>query len=85
MNYEPLIAGVLLPISTFINIQSITVPVWQYGPAVSVLKSGRSTGDEPFIVWIFANASLFCGIIANIALFSRMLEKKIKGNEIFVS
>jgi hypothetical protein len=77
MNYEPLIAGVLLPISTFINIQSITVPVWQYGS--NSISAGRTGGDKPYIVWIFANASLFCGIIANIALFTRMLEKKIKG------
>jgi hypothetical protein len=72
MNYEPLIAGVLLPISTFINVQAITVPNWLSTPKVF-------NDDEPFIVWALANASLVAGIIATIALFIRMLEKKIKG------
>jgi potassium channel subfamily K len=76
MNYEPLIAGMLLPISTFINVQSITVPVWERRSDASL---NRSPGDEPFIIWILANASLACGIIATIALFTRMLERKIKG------
>jgi hypothetical protein len=63
--YIPLISGLLIPLSTVINLQSITVPFPQ----------GRSEYSIIHGLSIFA---FVCGIVATISLFVRMLEKKIK-------
>lgn len=91
-SYEPLITGVLLPVATFLNVQSVTVPTWltwpNDGPESHFIKPSSSyyrpppiengVYSQPAIVLVFSIASLFFGIVANIALFIRMLEKKIK-------
>lgn len=61
----PITAGILLPLSTFLNIQSVTVPGW-------------TMGDTSLSVLICSVVSLSFGLLGTIALFVRMLEKKIK-------
>ncbi|KAI8589259.1 hypothetical protein BDZ88DRAFT_418907 [Geranomyces variabilis] len=89
--YIPLIGGVLLPISVFLNTQSLVVPGWSYQEgSASVLRSPSETTAsshprKPHLVYhrstvvsILGFISLALGLLAVGCLFSRMLEKKIK-------
>jgi hypothetical protein len=63
--YIPLTTGILVPISLFLNIQSISVPLVQ-------------NPTEKNFIFIFSILSILFGLIATISLFVRMLERKIK-------
>lgn len=64
--YTPLLTGVMVPVSTFLNLQSITVPMLEDDYFQNTYAS------------ILAYLSLLFGVISIVALFIRMLEKKIK-------
>jgi potassium channel subfamily K len=65
MKYVPLLTGILVPISLFLNIQSISVP----------LHTDRT---EAKVIYVFSVLSLLFGALATVSLFIRMLERKIK-------
>ncbi|RKO84894.1 hypothetical protein BDK51DRAFT_33968, partial [Blyttiomyces helicus] len=81
--YVPLAFGLMLPIATFLNIQSLTVPGWLYHTMPNLIAR-RPPGNEKYVYYrpvpvrILAFISLLFGVIAVGALFMRMLEKKIK-------
>lgn len=69
--YIPLTTGIILPLATFINVQSITVPGWTWiHSPIGYHRSG--------LVSACTILSLAFGTLATISLFVRMLEKKIK-------
>ncbi|KAJ3417575.1 Potassium channel [Chytridiales sp. JEL 0842] len=90
----PLLMGLLVPVSTFFNLQSITVPDWLYGspippppeplsPIWHNATSFKQASDpiniiHPTVVLTISWISFFFGVLATGALFFRMLEKKIK-------
>ncbi|KAI8815475.1 hypothetical protein BJ742DRAFT_18152 [Cladochytrium replicatum] len=89
--YLPLLTGELLVVSTFLNIQCITVPGWLYADEDLDLfslvwgSSGSAIAPptdrqyiKPTFVVLLSFVSLLFGVVANVALFIRMLEKKIK-------
>ncbi|KAI9209764.1 uncharacterized protein BJ171DRAFT_484938 [Polychytrium aggregatum] len=86
--FFPLLMGILLPISTFLNIQAIAVPGW-----ISISKAVDDDGYgllrphhpvdtvvyyTPPWVTIFSLVSLLFGLLGSVSLFIRMLEKKLK-------
>ncbi|KAJ3114894.1 Potassium channel [Phlyctochytrium bullatum] len=68
-----LLMGLLLPMATFFNIQSITVPGWIYA---AIRTRNHAAGAVAFAV--FSWISVGFGVLGTGALFVRMLEKKIK-------
>ncbi|KAI8907749.1 hypothetical protein DFJ77DRAFT_475149 [Powellomyces hirtus] len=87
--YIPLISGVLLPIATFLNTQSLIVPGWSYRERLSHGISDRPyeyyrehrphwVYYRPSAVTALSFISLGFGLLGVGCLFFRMLEKKIK-------
>lgn len=77
MKFLVLFPLILLPLSTFINLQSITVPI-VHRIELLKLNGHPSLEQRSTLVMVFSIASLSFGFIGNAALFVRMLEKKIK-------
>lgn len=75
--YIPLLTGVLLPIATFLNTQSLIGPGWMYHEKLHHHHS-RYVYYKPFAVAVLSSISLSFGLVAVVSLFIRMLEKKIK-------
>jgi hypothetical protein len=71
VEFGPLLA---LPVSTFVNLQSMTVPMVNRMDMIDAYRQQ----ERSVLVMVFSSISLFFGLIANGALFVRMLEKKIK-------
>ncbi|KAI8895125.1 hypothetical protein BC833DRAFT_178015 [Globomyces pollinis-pini] len=67
--YIPVVSGLLIPMATFLNLQSVTVPM-----AVSL----DSIVKRNHIVLACSILSLLSGTLATAAVFTRMLERKIK-------
>jgi hypothetical protein len=65
LEYIPVISGLLIPLSTFVNLQSITVPFPLAYPKFTLIHLVSLVGFG-------------FGLVSTVALFIRMLEKKIK-------
>ncbi|KAL2916705.1 hypothetical protein HK105_203821 [Polyrhizophydium stewartii] len=76
--FIPLLAGILVPLSTFLNLQSVTVPGWTDTALSPSAASDRPVCHRSRLVLSLSLVSLAFGVLATTALFVRMLEKKIK-------
>ncbi|KAI8854138.1 hypothetical protein BC829DRAFT_243023 [Chytridium lagenaria] len=75
-----LLMGLLLPMATFFNIQSITVPSWVHLAWNNTLNDHASSPQPHgiFTLLVISWVSVGFGVLGTGALFVRMLERKIK-------
>ncbi|KAH6593371.1 hypothetical protein BASA61_004317 [Batrachochytrium salamandrivorans] len=88
--YIPLLAGILIPLATFLNMQSVSVPGWTCEALLarstpttdthlgSLRKVAEPVCRRSMLILFLSFLSLGFGILATTCLFFRMLEKKIK-------